>query len=136
MRIASNWLKVACVVGSLVVTYCLALVGTHLPAAFGYVFPILFLVLTLSATRVFRGKGEAILPARPWWRFTGGALAGFLLTTLLVLGLISDVLVIVKEHGSVPLHFATLTVDVILIAGYLNSSIRLVSTAKRERVGV
>jgi hypothetical protein len=59
-------------------------------------------VLILLGTRLFRGAGEEVAPARPWWRMTGGVQSG------IVLGALFAFVAIVSATGYVGITLSTL----------------------------
>ena len=87
------------------------------------------------ATRVFRGRGEPVAPARPWWRATAWETASWRLGVLFSLGvLINPISQLVVVLGLGSRRFRALTpfdlIDSMVYFGllaffYLNSWVRL-----------
>lgn len=93
--------------------------------------PVITVVGIWFGTRVFRGRGEAISPARPWWRWTAWPAASWwlgILFAFLAFALISNRLRFPPAEDSViswiGLGWSVLWLGAIALA-YFNSSIRL-----------
>lgn len=73
IRIVRWELKLLFVVGALVIGFpisaVLYAVGVA-PLAVGVVNTVVGMALLLLGARIFRGRGEAVEPPRPWWRMT------------------------------------------------------------------
>ena len=77
-------------------------------------------VLVYLATRVFRGAGEPVTPARPWWKMTAQPAAGRLLAAIFAAEGVYAVLA-----AKAPLSFVQCAASVVLAGAYLHSSLRL-----------
>lgn len=93
------------------------------------------LAAIVYGARVFRGRGEPVAPARPWWRMTAWAPASWVIGLIALYGLVSVVAVLVvpmPEFASAAEVPGGLAWDLVLIgwlavvaALYLNSALRL-----------
>ncbi|MEN0083880.1 MAG: hypothetical protein AAGC66_03845 [Leifsonia sp.] len=127
VRITSATTKVAYVVAAYAITITLAF---GLAAAFGaaagvLVVGVLQLVLIGIAVRVFRGRDEAVVPPRPWWKMTARPFAGFVMAALFAAQAVCAVFA--PSVGS----WAAALAGALIAVGYLNSSVRLTLSEKR-----
>jgi hypothetical protein len=88
---------------------------------------LLFFAFVFGGVRSFRGRREPVLPPRTWWRATARPKAGFVLGSVLLIGVALNVLYTISQPAEL---LSTNIVDamsnLILAFFYLNSSIRLV----------
>lgn len=80
-----------------------------------------------GGTRIFRGRNELTLPARPWWRMTARPVAGFVLGAVFAALFVYSIVNVTVE----PLSFLWWTGVVeygAFAALYVASSIRLLTT--------
>lgn len=146
IRIIRWQLKLAYVVGAIVGTIALAALLRALGAAETLVWlttSVFNIAALLLGARLFRGRGEAIEPPRPWWRMTArptlSRRLGILFAVICALGAVATVLtaagVYARSPGvSVSQAAIGSAISVLEQAAfaffYLNSAVRL------KRVGV
>jgi hypothetical protein len=96
---------------------------------------IVLLAGILLAARIFRGKGEPVAPARPWWQMTAWPTLGLVLGGVQSIGVLSSVFFIVWHVATysweLGLDWMTagqyavdLVFNVIVFYLYLNSAVR------------
>ncbi|MFF2388376.1 hypothetical protein [Agromyces sp. NPDC058104] len=135
LRIPRWGWKLVYVVAAYVIGTMPAQLGLALGAyELGFVIGALVRVgLFLYAARIFRGRGEAVEPARPWWQMTArptlSRRLGILFAILLALDLLGSALAAagLYDSGALPLVVSIVSVvETGLIAFlYLNSAVRL-----------
>jgi hypothetical protein len=84
LRIRPWYLKLAYVVVAAVLVYLAPAIPVG-PSGAGILRSVLAFVLILLGARVFRGAGEDVAPARPWWRMTAAVPSGIVLGSLFTL---------------------------------------------------
>jgi hypothetical protein len=146
IRIVRWELKLVYVVGAIVAGFAIAWLLRALGAMEASVIVITFcfdLAAILLGARVFRGRGEAIEPPRPWWRMTArptlSRRLGILFLVLTVLTVMDIVLAAIGVSPTRPALADGVAVAVAIVgvlefgviaALYLNSAVRL------KRLGV
>lgn len=75
--------------------------------------------------RVFRGDGEDAVAPRPLWRMTAKPGAGFVLAGLFALQAVSTGFSAATADAYAPLYVVAVAFSLVVAAGYLNSSLRL-----------
>lgn len=90
-------------------------------------------------TRVFRGRGEAVTPARPWWRWTAWPALSWVLGIVITLQALGAGLQLAfNERFRPPDAAAAIQLDVAVAVlavfglGYLNSAFRLTFMGARK----
>jgi hypothetical protein len=93
---------------------------------------IVWVAFVVVAVRSFRGKAEAVIPPRPWWRMTGGVPSGFLLGSLWAISAAVSVLDLFHAGPSLTTvvdppadTVVTAVVWLLLAVLYINSAVRL-----------
>jgi hypothetical protein len=131
LRIRSGGAKAGYIIGSLIL---ILLVGTAL--SFGVsreVAQVAALALGVASlvvgVRSFRGGSEAVEAPRAWWRMTERPVAGFVLAIYFAL---QGVGYFVAPFGTPAIEVLYIAVDVLVIAAYLHSSIRLTAMPIEE----
>ncbi|MDN4641658.1 hypothetical protein QCD70_15505 [Agreia sp. PsM10] len=138
LRITRWPIKLAYIVVVCLIRYpflaLLSAVGLH-PLAVNIIDSIVLLAVIFLATRIFRGAGEPVTPARPWWQMTAWPKLSRRLGILLLVGtaftlvfVVLTVTGVIEESASNRLTLgewiASLVFNVIVCAFYLNSAIR------------
>jgi hypothetical protein len=140
-RLRSWWAKLLYVIASLAIYYVVGgLAPTNLSR--GILRSVIVVILVMAAVRVFRGAAEEGDEPRPWWRMTGGPLAGFILGGVLALTTIGLCLnaygveskTIERIFAGQDIYDAVTAVLVAALAVfYITSSVRLRAIAREER---
>jgi len=140
VRIRPWPLKLAYVVAACAAVYLIAAIPVG-PGGAGILRSLTAFVLVLLGARVFRGAGEDSMPARPWWRMTGGVRSGIVLGSVFALVALSSATgyiglslstLIKQGTTNLPALLVNTVLAAILAYLYYRSSRRLV-ISRRER---
>ena len=130
VRVRSAWLKVAYVVGYILVSVTIgrALFVLDVPSVVATLIGNgLFVGAVFVGARIFRVREENPVPERPWWQLTGRPKAGFVIAGLLV---VADIVlwldqVLDVRSADIPASILNSAVTLAVAVMYVRSSVLL-----------